>query len=418
MLHRTVADIATFVEVFSEPIARSVPHIYLSALIFSPLNFLMQKTLPRLLQPRLVSHRSRSWDTLRYKPESLDSNLSRREIRGMACSSGSEHILCVCDDGLLQTWSVFNGDTTAAQLDGFERGQYPKIAFSRSATQFVANLQDHSLQLWDANSGAKIGVLEGHGSPIRSAAFSPDDKIIVAGSDDGEIQLWDASSLRVTHRIKTGHHRAVRSLHFSPDSKRVASGGEDNLIHVWDVLTGLPIGKSFKGHSDWVWSVVHSPDGNQIASGSLDGTVRVWDAQTGRLCFGALKHNETEWVLSASYSPDGVLLASGGNEGNIRIWDSRTGEQLNHLKVGASSERIRQIIFSPSGQTLACRTQHKFHTWKLDAQGVEHKNTTGLLDLNKSEQSSSDTIRGTCTQTIKVGSDSMRNIVAPTDELT
>jgi hypothetical protein len=120
----------------------------------------------------------------------------------------------------------------------------------------------------------------GHTGPVSSVAFSPDGKRLVSGSQDHTLKVWDAQTGQQTLSLK-GHTGGVTSVAFSPDGKRLVSGSDDRTLKVWDAQTGQET-LSLKGHTGGVWSVAFSPDGKRLASGSTDSTVKVWDAQTGQ----------------------------------------------------------------------------------------------------------------------------------------
>src|SRR5262249_44767049 len=48
----------------------------------------------------------------------------------------------------------------------------------------------------DADTGAEVHVLRGHGDQVNSVAFSPDGKRLVTASWDGTARLWDVTSGR------------------------------------------------------------------------------------------------------------------------------------------------------------------------------------------------------------------------------
>ena len=52
------------------------------------------------------------------------------------------------------------------------------------------------IELRDMETGALLGMLEGHTAAARAVAYTPDGSTIVTGAADGTVRLWDASTGR------------------------------------------------------------------------------------------------------------------------------------------------------------------------------------------------------------------------------
>ena len=74
-------------------------------------------------------------------------------------------------------------------------------------------------------------------------AFSPDGHRIVSGSDDHTVRLWNADTGQPIGAPLTGHTGAVNSVAFSPDGQRIVSGSADNTLRLWNADTGQPVGR-------------------------------------------------------------------------------------------------------------------------------------------------------------------------------
>ena len=176
--------------------------------------------------------------------------------------------------GLPEQWSVMKH-----VLEG-HHSAVVTIAFSPDGTQIVSGSWDHTIRVWDAQSGNVIlGPLEGHSSSVCSVAFSPDGKQIVSGSSDHTIQVWDAQSGNVILSPLEGHSSSVQSVSFSPDGKQIVSGSSDHTIRVWDAQSGNVILRPSEGHSQQVNSVAFPMDSERIASGYTDNHIHKCNMQ-------------------------------------------------------------------------------------------------------------------------------------------
>ncbi|PVF91251.1 WD40 repeat-like protein, partial [Serendipita vermifera] len=145
---KMIYDVQQFLLSFSTPIADSLPHIYLSAIPFSPIKSTLHEESHKVF-PQVLS-----------------------VLRG-------------CSEKWPEPPQVWQGHT----------GSVHSVAFSPDGQQIASGAHDMTIRLWDAKTGQLIGEpLQGHTDSVSSVAFSPDCQQIVSGSEDMTIRLWDAKT--------------------------------------------------------------------------------------------------------------------------------------------------------------------------------------------------------------------------------
>ena len=131
-------------------------------------------------------------------------------------------------------------------------GQSPivgQVAFSRdgrlalsASIPFIFWGGDHTIKLWDIESGRQIRTFQDDGR-INSFAMAPDGSRLSTVNDDGAMALWDVASGRLLHRI--AGPKVIPPMPylfaFSPDSKIVLLGGNDGGVKLFDAASGAPI---------------------------------------------------------------------------------------------------------------------------------------------------------------------------------
>ena len=143
--------------------SQSLPHIYLSALPFSPAESV----------------------ALQHTYNAFQNTLS-------------------VEAGRSTQWPVIR------QVLQGHNGKVFSVGFSNDGTRIVSGSDDKTARIWDAISGAPIGKpLQGHSGMVQSVAFTPDGTRIVSGSDDKTVRIWDAVSGAPVGEPLQGHFGGV-----------------------------------------------------------------------------------------------------------------------------------------------------------------------------------------------------------------
>jgi len=73
---------------------------------------------------------------------------------------------------------------------------------------------DFKIRVFDQFSGKTLRTLVGHSAPVRILALSPNGKYIISGSDDHTIKMWNIESGACFKTIND-HKNVIVSLKFT-----------------------------------------------------------------------------------------------------------------------------------------------------------------------------------------------------------
>lgn len=342
-----------FLEVHNEVVSASAPHVYVSALLFTPTATLLSKTYRYELSGIRAT---------RGIPEAWSSRLE--------VVSSSDNICCV--------------------------------TFSPDRRRIALGVVDSSLRIWDTVAGREEMVFEGHEFPVEAVTFSPNGRYIASGCRGGTVRIWDAvegvekkvlrcgegwealgddgdrdededsededredsededsedeDSEDSEDTSETQEERGflgVSSIAFSPDGCLIVAGFSDGTIRVRPI-DGTP-GTVLRGHSRNVTSVAFSSDGQCIFSGSNDGTIGIWDAMTGRKEKALL----TEEDAPMAFSGDGRRIASGSKDGTIRVWNAAGTQEMSFSSLSSTERGITAMALSHDGRRIVSMHRHR-----------------------------------------------------------
>lgn len=269
----------------------------------------------------------------------------------LAFSPDGRHLASGSWDHTIKLWEVNTGNTLQT-LQG-HKNLVLSIAFSPNGLLLASGSADNTIKLWEVSTGKMLQTLKEEGNWVGSLAFSPDGQILAAEGANYTIKVWELSTGKVLHRL-SGHKNIVNSISFNPYDNIIATGSADSTIKLWEVTTGKLL-HTFKGHQKDVLSVAFSPNGRTLASGDAASTIKLWDISNGKELQNFNDHKN--WVLSVVFSPDGRRLASGSHDHTIKLWDISEGKILQTLP--GHDNDVNAIAFSPNGRILASGSRDK-----------------------------------------------------------
>jgi WD40 repeat protein len=118
--------------------------------------------------------------------------------------------------------------------------------------------------LLDASTGGVLHTCydEEHGCGPLSVGLSPDGNTLAVGYAPYDIILWNARTGQ-KQKLLEGHTNWVVSFAFAADSRTFISGAGDATARIWRVETGAEVGRiRFRNQSAYVNSVGLSPSGD------------------------------------------------------------------------------------------------------------------------------------------------------------
>lgn len=258
------------------------------------------------------------WDTTTWKP----TGTLKGHTDYVACVAFSSDGKTIATGSYDHTAIVWDRDTVKPRhtLKG-HKGAVLTVAFTPNGRALTTGGIDGKVHTWELGDGKAEPTMRfhrRHDSWVNALAYRPDGEGMASVSSDTEIHFNPTIGKLVIVRPKLAE---VRSAAWSPDSKLLATGTRYGVTKVWD-NAGDEVASLKNKHGGDVWAVGFSHDGKFLAT--VDGDwnkpsdVVLYDTKTWKEA-ARLKH--TNEVLCLAWHPKKLVLAAGAWDKTTKVWD-------------------------------------------------------------------------------------------------
>ena len=135
----------------------------------------------------------RIWDAKTHELLETIEIITGNEVNAVNFSPDGKRLVIAADagieqEGLAQVWNV-DPLELAFQLTG-HKSDVRSANYGLDGRLIVTASDDHTLRLWDSETGSPVAVLQGHSAGVNWATFSPDGRWIFSASNDRTVRTW------------------------------------------------------------------------------------------------------------------------------------------------------------------------------------------------------------------------------------
>ncbi|KAJ7613199.1 quinon protein alcohol dehydrogenase-like superfamily [Roridomyces roridus] len=361
-LENVIADAIKFESAFAPLITQSAPHIYVSALAFTPHKSIIAERFAGQFPHKLTysGPLGANWPSLQKVLRGHTDWIS-----SICFSSDGVRIVSGSADGAVCVWDARTGECLLQTIlvRGATKSPIRGVKFTPDDSRIIS-ASEAEITIWNAVTGELL--LDLPSEDINTMDIAADGTRVAVGTHSGMIHVRDAGTGESVASWQA-HKDVINTVHFSPTSTCLVSASADGSASIWNSETGVRLVGPLV-HSYQVSCVQFSPDGSQVATSCWDAIVRIWDANTGHH-IPAFDKSSDLLTLMIKFSSDGTRIAGGSFFGAISLWDVASGQDINGQREG-HIHAVTSICFSPDGSRLASAASHTIRIW--DAQGEPH----------------------------------------------
>ncbi len=326
-------------------------------------------------------------------------------VRGVAWRADGKLLATASDDHNIYIWDV--ADLEQPRQVHVLKGhiaQVVRLAFSHGGDLLASRGWDGTTRLWHALTGRVPVTVEGIGADYF-LRFSPDDGLLSPSRQGSKVYLWEVATGRECRTFVPDKVNR-RSAAVSPDGRLLACPGNEGSLQLYDLLTNkevasLPVRCSHAGFDPsgqllltsgvegiWRWPLKRettaagptlkigppelwaipgerltryfssTPDARSLVVAASSESALVIHKDKPKETILLSPHPGLEFV---ALSPDGQWAATGTwHATGVKIWDARAGQFIQELPVKDSAN----VGFSRDGKWLVTSTGEEYRFWQ------------------------------------------------------
>ncbi|TFK62908.1 WD40 repeat-like protein, partial [Pluteus cervinus] len=218
-----VQDLYNFITKFYIPIQESAPHLYLSALPFTPRQSIIYERCSVQLHKRIeVVNNPDFWDMKNF-------SISTDDVTCIMFHS-QKHIIYSGTIGAIISWSGYNGLSVGCSL----KAQMISVsALAISYNRDILYSGCNTVKTWDLSTGQQVGQPVYSEFGITALVHFPKSSLVATGFSNFGLVIWNIQTGKQVFGPFTCHTSSIQSISIFPDSKQIITGGKDGTLRIW-----------------------------------------------------------------------------------------------------------------------------------------------------------------------------------------
>jgi WD40 repeat protein len=229
------------------------------------------------------------------------------------------------------------------------------IQFHPSGYLLAAALEDRTIRLIDAITGAEFARLKGHTGTINGLRFTPDGARLVSVGADGTVRIWRIKLAAEKVVVDGGQDaRGPRFAKVSLDGKSLLALSGATL-KLWDLNTHKLLIERYYDRTLQPRATGFMPGNDRVyvyvsRLGPVRADIRVLDVRTGRdlMMFSGPEGGFLDFKLVPKYGR-AAILERVRSASDLQIWDTSVGKVIRRFSLTSGNE----MEFSPTGGQAA-----------------------------------------------------------------